>query len=211
MYLAKTIDQVLESKKDKLIGRSSPFYICGVLNRAFKKVEPFKFKFETYEDYGNEDYSISGIYDMEEDKKYVILNFPKSVKTFNITPKMWHDFKFSVSQVCQHESIHQCQWSFRDSTDCDKETLDFRIREDSISEDQEYLSDVDEIDAYGHDIAMEIKHFYPKKDPYKVLANINSHRKIWSYKYYKKTFKNEDWSGIKNHLLKKTYKWLPYV
>lgn len=211
MYLASTIDRILESKKDKLIGKASYFHICDVLNRAFRKVEPFKFIHETYHDYDKQDYSVSGLYDMETDKKYVILNFSKFSKSFTVTPKNWESFKFSISQVCQHETIHQCQWSFRDGTDMDKETLEFRIKEGTPNEEQEYLADMDEIDAYGHDIAMEIKFFYPKKDPYKVLVSIGKHRKIWSYNYYKKTFKNEDWQDIRKKLLKKTYRWLPYV
>lgn len=214
MYLAKTINEVLESKKDKLIGRPTYYYICHVLNKAFSNIEPFKFKHETYEEYGIEDYSVSGIYDMEEDVKYIILNFPKSCKTFTLKPERWKEFKFAVSQVCQHEAIHQCQWSYVSDPQLrerDKEKLDFRNTEGSIDEEQEYLADTDEIDAYGHDIAMEIAFYYPKKNPYKVLQDINKHRKIWSYKYYKRTYKNEDWSLIRNRLLKKAYKWIPHV
>lgn len=213
MYLAGIINDVLESKKDKLIGKSTPFYICNVLNRAFKKIEPFKFKFESYTDYSKDDYSVSGIYDMDDDVKYIILNFSKH-KTFFLKPEKWNEFKFAISQVCQHEAIHQCQWSMVTDPSIrsiEKDKLDFRNMEGPISEEQEYLADPDEIDAYGHDIAMEIKYFYPKKDPYFVLNNINKHRKIWSYNYYKKIFKNEDWSEIRHRLLKKTYKWMPYV
>lgn len=212
MYLAGLINDVLESKKDKLIGRSSYFYITSVLNRAFSRKEPFKFRYETFEDYSREDYSVSGMYDMDEDVKYIILNFPKSCKTFTLRPEKWKEFKFAVSQVCQHEAIHQCQWSMVSDPslrDRQKEKLDFRIEQDD--EDMDYLADPDEIDAYAHDIAMEIKFFYPKKDPYKVLQNINKHKKLWSYNYYKKTFKGEDWEEIRHHLFKKTYKWIPYV
>lgn len=212
MYLAETINGVLDSKKHKLIGKSTHFYICGVLNRAFQSVEPFKFKFETYDGYGKEDYSVSGIYDQESDKKYIILNFSKNSKKFNITPQKWEEFKFAISQVCQHEAIHQCQWSrvSDPSLRSISEKLDFRLEQDS-GDDKSYLADPDEIDAYGHDIAMEIKFCYPKKDPYKVLGDINKHRKLWSYNYYKKTFKNHEWSEIKKRLLKKTYEWIPYV
>lgn len=211
MYLAGLIDDILESKKDKLVGRSTYFYICNVLNRAFKPHDPYKFKFETYEEYDKNDYSISGVYDMDEDTKYIVLNFPKSCKTFTLKSDKWEEFKFGISQVCQHESIHQCQWSYR-NPDCypEREQLDFRNKENR-EEDQEYLADPDEIDAYAHDIAMEIKFYYPKKDPHKVLQNANRYRKLWSYKYYRNTFKGEDWSEIRHLLLKKTFKWLPHV
>lgn len=212
MYLARTIDQILESKKDKLIGRSTHFYICDVLTRAFRKIEPFRFQFELYDNYDKEDYSVSGIYDQEADKKYVVLNFSKTCKTFTIKPEKWKEFKFSISQVCQHEAIHQCQWSMVADPSLKVTTgkLDFRQEQDEDS-DKEYLADPDEIDAYGHDIAMEIKFYYPNKSPYDVLRSINRHKKLWSYKYYKRTYKGEDWSPIRNQLLKKTYKWLPHV
>ena len=147
---------------------------------------------------------------MVEDIKYVVLNFPKQQKHYSVSNENWRDFKFAVSQVCQHETIHELQWQNRD-TGGEPCTLDFRNLTGSISEDKEYLADIDEIDAYGHDIAMEIKYSYPNKDPYEILKTIDSRRKVWSYIYYKKTFKGDDWSNIKNRLLKKTYQWMPHV
>ena len=211
MYLAPAIDQVLEGKKSKLLGRLTYYQIAGTLTRGYKKAEiPFKFRFETFDDYGPEDISVSGLYDMVEDIKYVVLNFPKQQKHYSVSNENWRDFKFAVSQVCQHETIHELQWQNRD-TGGEPCTLDFRNLTGSISEEKEYLSDIDEIDAYGHDIAMEIKYSYPNKDPYEILKTIDSRRKVWSYIYYKKTFKGDDWSNIKNRLLKKTYQWMPHV
>lgn len=211
MYLAPAIDQVLDSKKSKLIGRSSHYYITSVLNRAFGKQMPFKFRYETFVDYGKEDFSVSGLYDMDADVKYVILNFPKQYKSFTITPDMWPEFRFAVSQVCQHETIHQLQWQHRDVDMDETCPLDFRNLSGTMAEEKEYLADADEIDAYGHDIAMEIKFSYPKRNPYEILKTIDSKKKIWSYTYYKKTFKGDDWSIIKKRLLKKAYLWLPHV
>jgi len=211
MYLAPAIDEVLEGKKSKLSGHLTYYQIAGTLTRCYKKAEiPFKFRFETYDDYGPTDISVSGLYDTEEDVKYIILNFSKETKHFTISDKNWREFKFAVSQVCQHETIHQLQWQNRES-DGQPCTIDFRNLRGSTSEDKEYLSDVDEIDAYGHDIAMEIKYSYPNKNPYEILKTIDSRRKVWSYTYYKKTFKGDDWSKIKNRLLKKTFQWLPHV
>lgn len=211
MYLASTIDQILEDKKPKLIGKPSYFYIANTLNRSFKKTLPFKFRFETFDDYGPDDFSISGLYDMEEDVKYIIFNFPTERKHYKINNDNWRDLKFAISQVCQHETIHQLQWQHRKKLDVESAELDFRNLSGDISEDKEYLADIDEIDAYGHDIAMEIKFCYPKKDPYDILRTIDSRKKLWSYNYYKKTYKGDDWYDIKKRLLKKTYQWLPYV
>ena len=73
MYLAPAIDQVLEDKKSKLLGRPTYYQIAGTLTRGYKKADiPFKFRFETFDDYGPDDLSVSGLYDMEEDIKYII-------------------------------------------------------------------------------------------------------------------------------------------
>ena len=211
MHLAPAIDQVLEDKKSKLLGRPTYYQIAGTLTRSYKKANiPFKFRFETFDDYGPDDLSVSGLYDMEEDIKYIILNFPKEQKHYKITNENWRDFKFAVSQVCQHETIHELQWQNRelDGEPCE---IDFRNLTGSITEEKEYLSDIDEIDAYGHDIAMEIKFCYPKKDPYEILRTIDTRKKLWSYNYYKKIYKGDDWSKIKKRLLKKTFQWMPHV
>ena len=51
MYLAPAIDQVLEGKKSKLLGRLTYYQIAGTLTRGYKKAEiPFKFRFETFDD-----------------------------------------------------------------------------------------------------------------------------------------------------------------
>ena len=74
----------------------------------------------------------------------------------------------------------------------------------------DYLAEIDEIDCYAHDIAMEIREFYPKMDPFVVLGSINKRRKIWSWRYYRNTFKHSpDWSEVRDRLLKKIYLWLP--
>ena len=211
MYLAPAIDQVLEDKKSKLLGRPTYYQIAGTLTRGYKKASiPFKFRFETFADYGPDDISVSGLYDMEEDIKYIILNFPKEQKHYSITNENWREFKFAVSQVCQHETIHELQWQNRE-TDGEPCTIDFRNLTGSIAEEKEYLADIDEIDAYGHDIAMEIRFCYPKKDPYEILRTIDKRKKLWSYNYYKKIYKGDDWSRIKKRLLKKTFQWMPYV
>jgi len=211
MFLAGEINQILESKKDRLTKPSSYFYICDVLNRAFKKPLPFRFKYETYKDYKRNEYSVSGLYDMDVNTKYVIFNLSETCKTLHINESRWREFKFSISQVCQHETIHQLQWQHRDGSEMDRSSLEFRESRRPRSEEKEYLSDFDEIDAYAHDIAMEIKFYYPKHHPYNVLKTLNQRKKLWSYSYYKKTFKGENWDPIKARLLKKTYLWLPYV
>ena len=211
MYLAPIIDSVLESKKDKLLGKPTYFYITDVLNRAFKKTEPFIFRFELYEEYAKNEYSVTGLFDMLAGDRHVVLNLSKSVKTFSITPENWSRFKFQISQTCQHETIHRDQWAHRSTPANLDMTLDFRNITGTITDNRLYLADIDEIDAYGHDIAMEIVFGYPGKDPYHILKTIDIRRKVDSYIYYKKTFGDENWDTIKNRLLKKVFLWLPLI
>ena len=75
----------------------------------------------------------------------------------------------------------------------------------------EYYGDADEIDAYAHDIATEIKRYYPNRNPYEVLKNINKTRKVHSYNYYRRTFSKCEWGGIKKQLLKKIFNWIPHA
>ena len=75
----------------------------------------------------------------------------------------------------------------------------------------EYLTMFDEIDAFGHDIAMEIRYHYPKLDPYEVLRDIKRYRLLFSYRYYLRTFKGTKWKDVHDRLSKKINNWLPYV
>lgn len=210
MYLSRHIDEVMESVRYDLIGNLRYKQIATTLTNSFQPSEPFYFGVRTHIGLGKEDLAISGIYDSIKNRRYIVLNFSRHYRTYQITPEKWDAFKFGISQVCQHETIHQLQWQHRGDVVM-QEPLDFNRTEEGIDEVRGYLADPDEIDAYAHDIAMEIKFMYPSQDPYTVLRHITRKRKLWSYSYYKDTFKGGDWTLIKNRLLKKTYQWLPYT
>lgn len=211
MYLASLIDEILESKKEKLIGKNSFKTLCATLNRSFCKKAPFKFSYNTQKYLKKNEYCLSGLYDIDQDIKYIIFTFSSKAKYLDL--QFWNEFKFQVSQVCQHESIHQCQWQNRDPDSYKRLEVDFRDLGNSKKQDQRYLSDPDEIDAYGHDLAMEIKHYYFNKPPENVIKNIHRVKKLGTYNYYKRTFSNdrEKWVKIRTKLLRKTTGWLPYV
>ena len=212
MHLGQLIDNTLISKSNKLLGSNTPFYITSVLDRAFKKHNiPVSFKFESFEDYGLNEFAVGGAYDNTFDKCFVVLHFSKN-KKFYMSKHRWEEFKFQISLTCQHELIHKFQNQFREKT-TDIEPLDFRSLQKSDDEDEEkdYLASIDEIDAYGHDIAMEIVKRYPYSDPYNILRTINKRTRIDAYNYYSNTFKDDDWLTIRKLLLKKAYKWLPHV
>lgn len=206
MYLTTDIDNLLEDNKFRFMNESITYKAMQRrLNKLFKKQHNVEFKIEKYDDFENDAISFSGIYDMFEEKTYIILNV--SEHTDNIKVHKWEYFKFLLSQCIQHEKIHECQWSFRSCDEpCEKQWRESDKRD--INDERLYLSDKDELEAYGHDIALEIKYFYPNSDPMHVLSNINNYKRITSWNYYKKTFKGVNWLSLKKILLKKAFYWI---
>ena len=208
MYLADTLDSLIDSNKDKFIRRQWYNDLLCTLKDTFKDLKDTNFVIEKFDDFEQYSYSFSGFYDMNEDKKYIVLNLSKKHKKFEMNKKMFKDFKFLLSQVIQHESIHQSQWSFRPEFK-DPVTVDFRDNGMGMSKKEEriYLSDMDEIDAYGHDIALEMKHYYPRTDPLKILRYPFRYNKLTSFFIYNKAFKGVNWIDIKKRLIRRAYRW----
>jgi hypothetical protein len=100
----------------------------------------------------------------------------------------------------QHELIHREQYR--------RKAVDNGY---TFSDERTYLSNPDEIDAYSHDIAMEIVYFYGETQKYEIIRNISEKSEVASYKIYENIFKNSDWELIRRKLIKKTYLWLDYV
>ena len=209
MYLSEKIHNTFDSNLDKFVGEFTYTAIRRRLGIIFNFPADLKFKIEKYDDFEEDEYNLSGVYDFNKDRKYIVLNVSSKKNTLRLDHQDYDQWTFLLSQVIQHETIHQLQYQHRDCHDIAK--LDFRDLRGSLNEEREYLADKDEIDAYGHDIAMEIKYHYPGKDPYNILKNISKVRKLPSYNYYKQTFKTTKWSMVKTRLLKKTYNWIKYV
>lgn len=210
MYLSKDIVQRFTQNRLKFNGFVSYRSIATRLRSTFSDYNNLKFKIVKIEDLDVNEFSVGGLYDQNSNTKYIILNVSKYSEEMLFDTFLWKDFSFLVSQTIQHETIHQDQFKHRKETD-EKPEIDFRFTPQDTVEDRYYLADNDEIDAYAHDIAMEIKHFYPLNNPYDVLKSINSKRKLPSFSYYKNTFKGCEWGDIKKRLLLKTYKWIPHV
>ena len=206
MYLNAEINDLLEENRHKFIGKNISYRALQMrLNKIFKSKYNIEFKVEEYDDFEPYSVSFSGLYDMFENKIYVILNVSK--KGSEIFVGKWKYFKFLLSQTLQHEKIHECQWQYRSCDEpCSKQWRESDKRD--MNEERLYLSYKDELDAYGHDIALEVKYFYPKRDPLTVLANINNYKRLTSWNYYKKTFKGTDWLSLKKRLLKKAFIWI---
>ena len=104
MYLADTLDSLIDSNKDKFIRRQWYNDLLCTLKDTFKDLKDTNFVIEKFDDFEQYSYSFSGFYDMNEDKKYIVLNLSKKHKKFEMNKKMFKDFKFLLSQVIQHEN-----------------------------------------------------------------------------------------------------------
>lgn len=215
MYLANKIDRRLAKLSQTWIGRQKISTIIEGLEKALK---PYgvRISWVTNAKMKPNDYWIAAFFCEDRKNKPIELVFEFSSKRSDLN---WNAIDiphamFCISQSLQHELIHKGQ--------CAHRPLDViaeggwyqpvRHKKTGKSRDYlEYLSMFDEMDTYGHDIAMEIRYHYPDENPLDVLRTISTRRKIVSYGYYKKTFKGINWKPVHDRVLKKAFKWLPYT
>lgn len=210
MYLSREIFAKVASAKDDLIGEHTYVEICQKVEKLFKKYA-VRCEFTRESSCKPKEFQISGYYDDSLKSRKKAINFVVSDQsdTMIITEKYWERFVFLIGQTLQHEMVHEYQYQ-HDPGDRISKYYEFKCRNEAKTEEREYLSDWDEIEAYAHDIALEIINYYPDKDPHDVLRNLSRVRKCYSLTYYRKTFRGTDWSEVKKRLYLKIYKWLPY-
>ena len=206
VYLCQKILDTLDTHRSLFDGYQRQPDIANNLQKVLK---PFhaKVKVHTNKTLDRGDVAIGGEfhYDRTYQPIHLHLHFsPKAQGKFQWTDK-WEHFRFLVAQVLQHELIHQHQCQFPEHAEGNY--FDMNIDDKDIH----YFSELDEIDAFGHDIAMEIRYYYPKEDPYQVLKTVSRRKYIHSYKYYTNTFKGLDWTCIRKRLIKKANNWIPFT
>ena len=69
MYLAPNIEKVFAENKDKFLGNLTHDAIVRRLGRAFNFPKDLKFKTERFSDLDSNEFTVSGLYDMTQDKK----------------------------------------------------------------------------------------------------------------------------------------------
>lgn len=214
MELGPQIEQRLTKWRSKLMGRHRHDDLIKIIQNC---LHPFAVKIKKQLDHSLDwqHVAVSGLFDGQIKRRNItlFLHFSWGSDWFRITEKNWPSIRFQISQCLQHELIHRRQASYRLHLD-DEYTLYYDIKASASSDKQamDYLAELDEIEAYAHDIAMEIREFYPNHNPYDVLRNMTYRKRLWSWSYYKRTFKgSDDWSEVRRRLLKKTYQWLPHV
>jgi len=154
-------------------------------------------------------FAIGGFYEPWRKRQPICIELFVSKKTdsHRISKKWLSNTMFTLYQTLSHELLHKQQYSHR--------------RPDSVvwliplaggvemDEQQAYLAEIDEIDAYAHDIALELVFYHPD-DCFEVLRTMQSH-KISSWQLYVDAFDGTDWSEIHNRLLKKVFEHLTRI
>lgn len=138
---------------------------------------------------------------IREDKGYIYF-----------TERRKQRFIFLINQTLQHEIVHKLQFKNRGGNNFYTHHFYFTPGSSKKpSRSMEYLAMVEEIDAYAHDLALEIRFLYPLDDPKQILKNINQYKDLDTWRLYSRTFKRARWIHVRNELLRKTYKWIPTI
>lgn len=128
------------------------------------------------------------------------------------TDKRRKRFLFLLNQTLQHEMLHKHQFIKRGENRFYAKVVNFaRCSSKTRMRTLEYFANMDEIDAYAHDLAMEIKFYYPNENYHFVLNNISKFKHLAVWDTYKKAFKGARWLHIREELLRKTNTWLPTI
>jgi len=197
----KSLVDLIENNKPKLIGSHSFDSFKKKIKSLFRgyRVDVSVFHIKGI---GNYPITLGAEYDEETD----IINLHFFVLSSNDLIELdlynWDNFSFRLYQIMEHEILHRRQALIREYM-C--ESRKYKVQPDESGE-REYLSDSDEIDAYSHDIALEIIKYY--NGDRGVFSNISKKRNLFSFIIYKKAFCNTDWNFIYKKLMKKTYKWV---
>lgn len=139
---------------------------------------------------------------------FLILNSEKTGIYF--TKNRLQSFLFLISQAIQHELIHKTQC--KNNKKFYTETYHFTKGSSTNGlSTLQYFAMKEEVEAYAHDLAMEIKYHYADLDSNIVMRNINNYEQLATWKMYKRAFRKSRWPIVRNQLLKKTFKWLPSI
>lgn len=157
------------------------------IKNLFKDV---KFTIKRVESLTNGDYTIGGFFLEETNTIQIILLISSKSKGYvNINNSQ--TFKFHLAQTIQHEYVHLMQYIKREEFP----TQSYSLCKNG-SDEQKYLGERDEIDAYSYDIAIEIVNYGWQNSQ---TLNI-----------YRKNFPNKT-DRIMKRLLKKVYKNLQVI
>lgn len=195
--LSESILEITKRNRHKFVGSLTHSKIRRLIDDIFKEYR-IKTVILQLDDIEIDSFFIGGYYQDFD----VVVELSVSTKSKYLVIENDHvdNFLFLLSQVICHELIHYMQDIARNGN-----MPSMRHSRRYLTDDQKYLSDPDEIQAYAHDVAMELQRHYPN-DVLGALRKASKKRKSVSLKYYNKTF---GWTDVTMHrLLSHTYKWL---
>lgn len=219
MYLASKLHKELDEhfSADEFLNKTVTY---GKISAAFNKIlRPLGAKARVIRDKemkakkgtNRHHYTVTGYFDTEKKTMPIMINihFSSARKEFKFTKANYNGLRFMFAQTVQHEFIHKSQYAFRpEQADRSvKVYYSHPLSKERLKE-IEYLSTWCEIEAYAHDIAMEIKQYHSEKNPATVISHIDSYRNIYSYSVYKKAFQGTNWDRLRKSLLRKVWRWM---
>lgn len=214
MYLGKQIWRRLNRNSEWMQGKVSASALRENLQHIF---EPYGTKVRVFHQKKFSKrgwFMIGGEFDPSTNRKPIAIDIHvrEDKGYIYFTQKRKERFIFLLHQTIQHELVHKHQFSNRGVDNFYTHHFYFTSGSSKSSPAKmEYLAMVEEIDAYAHDLALEIKYSYPFCNPKQILKSIGNFPELDTWKMYSKTFKGARWVHVRNELLRKTYKWLPTV
>jgi len=212
MHLGPKIWKRLNKYSDKLTGK---FTISQFKENLEFIIKPFGAKviIELRSLSKNKLFAIGGEYDFSTNRQpiTIFLFINQNKQQIYLSKKRKESFLFQLNQTLQHELIHKFQHAKKQEKFY---TTQYNFSKGSAKRglsSMEYLAIVEEIDAYSHDLAMEIIYYYPEDNYKTILNNLSKYKKLYTWNLYSTTFKGARWNHIKAVLLLKTYKWLPLI
>ena len=219
MYLAGTINALLDASfpASQWLGRQVPYKaLSRHLNATLKplkiKVRVVKSDAVTPYEKKRELFDVAGEYVEVGRKKSIIVTVHVSERReyLTLTKSALNRLVFFISATAQHELIHADQFlqyphKTRRALSVAHSSRMGKARKQQI----EYLRHWHEIDAFAHDVAMEMKFFYPDIDTAEIVRYIEQYPKLISFRLYTTVFKGTEWSSIRKTLLRRILKWIP--
>lgn len=135
--------------------------------------------------------ALGGEYDPENHRCVVYIHSKKSFEEYEFTDVAWAHFKRSFIQTLMHELIHFMQFTRRDDRWAEYNIPYKKSKNPKKEYEREYLSNFDEINAYAHDVYIEIKNSGRKLDFKSLIVPILNKKTTCpsnSLRYYLKTF-----------------------
>jgi hypothetical protein len=208
MFQAKKINKRIAVLAKSLKGRNE-ISKNDFADLIYKALKPLGIKVELTEvDIGVDILTVGGYFEPERVRQpmTVEVHTSKDAKTLMLDDLDMDAVYFILFQTICHEMIHKYQYQHRDGEDVVwYYEMDDRSLE--LSEHQMYFAEVDEIDTYGHDIALELCYYYPETafDVMKNITEEDEFKEITSWHIYTEAFAGQGWSDIRKRLLKKSY------